>query len=260
MRRIVLLASSLLVLTAVAAGAADSPATLMQRMKTWLDPAQASTRHLEMTIRSGAEVTHWTAAQARATVDGASYALTVLLAPPDLRGTALLVREQEGQPPREWLYLPYLRRVREVLPVDEFESFLNTEFTYADMGFVGIANRDLKSAGKDAVNGVATVKVQEVPKDRRTFTKIITWLVPATGQPVKREFFDVANRLWKRQTFENAADIHGVPTVQRVRMEDVQTGYGSEYRVTDIAYGISIPSDLFDPAQLSKAGDHPLWK
>jgi outer membrane lipoprotein-sorting protein len=255
-----MLACPLAILLAVSAGAADAPATLLQRMKAWLEPAQASTRRLEMTIRSGAETTQWTAAQARGAADGANYALTVLLAPADLRGTALLVKEQKGQPPREWLYLPYLRRVREVLPVDEFESFLNTEFTYADLGFVNLAGRDLEVVGTETLNGVAAAKVQETPTDKRTFSRIVTWLVPATGQPLKREYYDVANRLWKTETFENVAEIHGVPTVQRVRMEDTQTGYGSEYRATEIAYGLTIPQGLFDPAQLAKAADSPVWK
>jgi hypothetical protein len=33
-------------------------------------------------------------------------------------------------------------------------------------------------------------------------------------------------------------------------MEDVQTGYGSEYRATQIAYVVTIPKELFDPGQL----------
>ncbi|MBX3024202.1 outer membrane lipoprotein-sorting protein [bacterium] len=260
MRRPMLLVLPLLVLTALPAHAADSPTALLQRMKRWLEPAQPSTRQLAMSVRTGAEVAQWTAGQARGSVDGRNYALTVLLAPADLRGTALLVQEQPNGPDREWLYLPYLRRVREVLPVDEFESFLNTEFTYADVGFVEIGNRDVSSGGSDTVDGVAAVKVQEVPKDKRTFARIVTWVVPETGQPLKREYYDVANRLWKTETFEHVADIHGIPTAQRVRIEDVQTGYGSEYRTAEIAYGIPIPPELFDPAQLAKAADSPLWK
>ena len=255
-----LLACPLLVLIALPAAAADPPAVLMQRMKGWLEPKQPSTRQLVMSIRSGSEVAQWTAAQARGSSDGTDYVLTVMLSPPDLRGTALLVKEQAGGTNQEWLYLPYLRRVREVLPVNEFESFLNTEFTFSDVGFVDVTNSALTGAGSDAVNGVAAVKVQETPKDQRTFTRIVTWLVPETGQPLKREFYDVANRLWKVETFENVADVHGVPTAQRVRMEDVQTGYGSEYRATDIAYGVTLPKEIFDPAQLSKAADSPLWK
>ncbi|MFN8642333.1 MAG: outer membrane lipoprotein-sorting protein [Candidatus Binatia bacterium] len=260
MRRLTLLALSLVVVTALPAAAADSPEALLQKAKRWLEPGQTSTRRLHMTIRSGGEVAEWTAAQARGTRDGGNVALTVLLAPADLRGTALLVREEPGKPDREWMYVPSLRRVRQILPVDEFESFLNTELTYGDFGFLEVHERAVKTLGKAAVNGVEVVQVQETLRDQRTFTRIVTSLVPATGQPLKREYYDVGNRLWKVATFENVADVHGVPTAQRVRMEDVQTGFGSEYRVTDIAYGVPLPAELFDPAQLAKAVDSPLWR
>lgn len=250
----------LLVLPALPAAAADSPQVLLQRMKAWLEPKQASTRQLAMTIRSGTEVVQWSAAQARGSADGANYALTVLLAPPDVRGIAMLVKEDPGKPTREWIYLPYLRRVRQILPVNEFESFLNTEFTFSDFAFVNVADRTLKGLGPVTVAGVAGVQVQATPTDQRTFTRIVTSLVPDTGQPLKREYYDVADRLWKVETFENVAEVHGVPTAQRVRMEDLQTGYGSEYRASQIAYGVTIPKALFNPGQLSKASESPLWK
>lgn len=260
MRRDLLLALPLLVLSALPVAAADSPQVLQQRMKAWLEPTQASTRKMAMTIRSGKEVSQWSAAQARGMQDGAKFVLTVLLSPADLRGTALLVKEESGKPNLEWLYVPYLRRVRQVLPADEFESFLNTEFTYADLGFVDLRNRTPKILGDDSIDGVATVQLQETLKDQRTFSRVITWVVPATGQPLRREYFDVGNRLWMSETFENIAVVHDVPTAHRVRMEDVQTGYGSEYRASDIAYGVTLPKELFDPAQLAKAADSPLWR
>jgi len=260
MRSHLSLALPLLVLTALPAGAADAPQALLQRMKTWLEPKQTSTRQLAMTIRSGKESAQWTAAQARGSLDGANYVLTVLLGPADVRGTASLIKEEPGKPTLEWVYLPALRRVREILPVDEFDAFLDTEFTYADFGFVNVGDRALKTLGPADINGVAGVQVQETPTDQRTFTSIVTSLIPATGQPLKREYYGPAKRLWKVETFENVAEIHGVPTVQRVRMEDVQTGYGSEYRASEIAYGVTIPKELLDPGQLPRAADSPLWK
>jgi Outer membrane lipoprotein-sorting protein len=260
MRTHTLLALPLLVLTALPASAADSPQALLRRMKAWLEPKQPSTRQLAMTIRSGTETAQWTAAQARGSVDGANYVLTVLLSPADVRGTASLIKEETGKPTLEWIYLPSLRRVRQIIPVNEFDAFLNTEFTYADFGFVNVGDRTLKTLDPKAVSGVAGVQVQETPNDQRTFRRIVSTVVPETGQPLQREYYSPANRLWKVETFEDVAEIHGVPTVQRVRMEDVQTGYGSEYRAGQIAYGVTIPKELFDPGQLSRAADSPLWR
>ncbi|MEO8603475.1 MAG: outer membrane lipoprotein-sorting protein [bacterium] len=249
------IAALLLLALNAPARAADKPEALLQRMQAWLEPAQPSTRRLTVNVRSGGETATWTAGQARGPIDGGRAVLTVLLEPKDLRGTALLVRQQTGKAPEEWLYLPYLRRVRKIVPVDEFESFLNTELTYADLGFVNLADRAVTGLGAANLDGVAVMQLQEVPKDRDTFSRIVSSVVPATGQPIKREYYDVANRLWKVGTFENVATVHEVPTAQRIRMEDVQTGFGTELRATDIAFGLPIPPALFDPAQLSKAAN-----
>ncbi len=88
----------------------------------------------------------------------------------------------------------------------------------------------------------------------------MTWVAKDTGQPLKREYYDVADRLWKVETFEDVATVQGTPIAQHVRMQDVQTGYTSEYRVSDVAVGVQIPAVLFDWQQLSQAADHPMWK
>jgi outer membrane lipoprotein-sorting protein len=263
MRRLMLplVASAMLVAPAVSAADTPQPDVLLKQMKAWLEPARPSTRRLTVTVRSSpGNVVEWKAAQARGQVDGASFALTVLLEPADVRGIALLIRAEPGKPNSEWLYLPYLRRVRRVLPVDEFESFLNTEFTYSDMGFINLQNRKLKLLGEDEVNGTPAYEVQETLGDARTFTRIVTWIDKATKRPIKRQYYDVANRLWKVETFDDVAAVHDTPTAQRVRMEDVQTGYGSEYRVSQLGFDVQIPADLFDWQQLAKAADSPVWK
>lgn len=251
--------STALLVLSLALAAADSPAALLQRMKAWLEPTQPSTRQLQMTVRSGGEAVEWTAGQARAPGAGGARVLTVLLAPPALRGTALLVEERAGQPPRQWLYLPHLRRVRELLPGEAFEPFLGTELSYADLGVVP-APAGATLLGEERLGEQAAVKVEERPAGSGRVARVVTWLVPASGQPLRREYHDRADRLWKVETFEAVAAIHGIPTVQRVRVEDVQTGDGSEYRATRIAYGLPLPAELFDPARLPQAADSPVWK
>jgi hypothetical protein len=261
MRRLAV--AAFLVAIAATATGAETPtaAALLAQMKAWLEPPRSSTRVLNMTIRSApGDVTKWTAGQARAQVDGSNWILTVLLAPGDVRGTALLVQEQPGKPDNEWVYLPSLRRVRKVVPVDEFDSFLGTEFTYSDLGFVELDRRSATVRGPNSVDGREVYTLEEVPADQSTFKRIVTSLLKDGAQPLKREYYDPAGRLWKVETFEDVAPIHGVPTAQRVRMEDVQSGFGSEYRATRIAYDVQIPKELFDPKQLRTAADHPVWK
>jgi hypothetical protein len=172
-----------------------------------------------------------------------------------VRGTASLIKEEHGKPTLEWVYLPALRRVRQILPVNEFDAFLNTEFTYADFGFVNVGDRALKTLGPVDVNGVAGVQVQETPTDQRTFPRIVTSLVPATGQPLKREYYGPANHLWKVETFENMAEVHG-PTAarphedaDRLRQRVLRQQIG----------GVTIPGAV-RLSPVTRAADSPLWK
>lgn len=261
MRRSALVLSALL-LGAVSAGAATSPTpqALLEQMKAWLEPSMPSSRQFTMTVRSApGDAVEWKAAQARGTIDDSNFALTVLLDPPDVRGTALLVQEQKGKPNSEWLYVPSLRRVRRLLPVDEFQSFLNTEFTDSDLGFVNLKRRKIALRDVPPVNGREAYGLEEVPDDQQTFKRIVTWLAKDTKQPLKREYYDVANRLWKVQTFADVATFPNVSVAQRVVIEDVQTGYGSEYRLSALNFTVQIPPELFDWQQLPKAADHPFW-
>ncbi len=250
-----LLLASLLTLAA-----ADSPQQLQQRLQAWLAPPKSSTRQLELSIRSAGVTTHWSAGQARRVRDGGTETLTVVLAPPEVRGTALLVRAAAGQPPKAWRWIAPLRRQREVRPSEALASFADTELTYADLGLAAPGDEKLTLLGADTLNGIDVVKLQATPADRARVARVVTWLIAASGQPLKREIFDAADRAWKVETYEDVAPIHGVPTAQRLRIEDVQTGFGTEYRATRIAYDVALPDDLFDPARLSQAADAALWK
>jgi hypothetical protein len=261
MRTLALAALALSLIAAPVRAETPKPEAILKRMKSWLEPDRPSTRRLTMSVRSApGDSAQWQAGQARATLDGSHWVLTVLLEPKDLRGAALLVQERDGKTANEWLFLPYLRRVRKMLPVNEFESFLNTEFTYSDLGFVNLDGRTVTLLGEETLNGIAAYKLQEVPARTDYFTRIVTWVAKDSGQPLKREYYDPADRLWKVETFESVADIHGVPTAQRVRMEDAQTGFGSEYRAGQIGYDVALPKELFDPAQLPNAAAHAIWK
>ncbi len=255
MRRTILLAIVFVSFTVMPAAAADAPKpeTLLQELKAWLEPAKPSRRELTMRVRSGGDAVQWKAVQAREQVDGVNSILTVLVDPPDVRGTASLVREEPGKPTTEWLYLPTLRRVRRMVPVDEFEPFLNTDFSYADFGFLNLQNRKVKVLGEEPCNGVAAYKLQETPNDQRLYSRIVTWVSKTTQQPLKREYYDVADRLWKVETFDDVSVIHDVPTALHVRIEDVQTGYSSEYHIDSVDYDASLPKDLFDWQQLPNA-------
>lgn len=233
---------------------------LMEKMKAALEPARPSTRRIIMAVTSEGKTVEWTAAQARKKLPDGKRVLTVVLAPEAIQGVALLDWERAKPPQKEWVYLPALRRVREILPVTAFEPFLDTDFTYYDLGFVELDDRGFTFLAEETHDGVRSYKVQQIPDNPWYYSRIVTWVAADTFHPLERDYYDPAKQLWKVERFENITTIDGVPTALKIVMKDVQQGGSSELRVSHVRYDADVPDDIFKPGYLPKAAGHPLWE
>jgi hypothetical protein len=247
-----------------AAGAAPPDATQLRRdMKAALEPSRPSVRRLQMEVSApGGESTRWTLGEARKRVDGRNRMLIVVLAPADQRGIALLLAELPDQTDAErWLYVPAVRRVRTILRPESYQAFLGSDFTLEDLSFVSLRSHDLL-LGREKRGGVAAYKVQEIPTVPGAewyYTRIVSWIAADTALPLERDFYDPANALWKVERFRDVARIDGVPTIMKLRMDDVQTGSWTTIDVVQLRYGADVADGLFDPEKLPVAASSPLW-
>ena len=151
--------SAALVFMGNAAFAQPEPLALMQQMKAVFEPNHPTTRKVRITVRTKGEEVHWLAGQAVRQLADGKEVLTVLLEPVGLHGNAILVKEQANQPSVMVVYLQPLHRVREIVPVDAYEHFLGTDFTYADLGLVRL-HEHYRFLGQEAYQGKQAYKVE----------------------------------------------------------------------------------------------------
>jgi hypothetical protein len=243
-----------------AASAEDVTApSVLRRMKEALEPARSSTRSITVRLQSrSGEATQWVAAQARKELADAHGMLTVLLAPEQMRGIALLVRDRPSEPELH-IYVPAVRRARRLLPVEVNQSFFGTDITYADLGFVDLRPQS-RLLGTEDRDGKRVYRVEEVPAERWYYARIVSVVSGGSWLPLEREFYDAANALWKTERIGRVTTIEGVPTPLSVRMENVQEGSSTELEVTEVRYGVDLPDALFDPARLDQAVASPVWR
>ncbi|HZP43194.1 MAG TPA: outer membrane lipoprotein-sorting protein [Candidatus Binatia bacterium] len=245
--------------TAVARAAAPDAATVATRMQAALEPARSSARDLDIVVSAEqGESTHWRAGQARKIAGGARRVLTVLLAPAGVRGLAFLVEEQPEQTDVARLYLPGVRRVRTIVPALRSEPFLGSDFTYADLGFAD-RGAHYRLLGSEERDGVRVYRLEEVPRARWYYARVVDQVAADTWLPRRREYYDAANALWKVEELGDVTRVDGVPTPLRIRMEDVQQGSSSEIRTTNVRWDPDLPDALFDPARLPDAVASPVW-
>jgi outer membrane lipoprotein-sorting protein len=241
--------------------AADAPsgAEIIQRMKAALEPSRPSIRKLVFTVTTEGESVQIVARQARkSTPDGNRMAL-VVTEPQDARGIAWLVFEPKGGKTVQWIYSTMVRRVRKILYIDSNEHFLGTEFTFADLGYVHLDTTN-NLLGEEMVGNTETYKVEQViPQERFYYSRILVWVSKANLLPVRREYYDPTGALWKVETFDSTAVINGVPTVLSVTMTDVAQNTSTRLDVSEVAFDVTIPDEVFRPAGLVTLADNPIW-
>jgi outer membrane lipoprotein-sorting protein len=230
---------------------------VVQQMRAAVEPDKPSVRLMDLTVTSGAEKTTFQLVQARKQLPDGRRSLTVLLAPPAARGLAYLVEDKKGSTPVEYVYVPMVRRVRKFMGTENHTAFLDSDFTYADLGFLPTDNKDTL-LGEEKIAGRDVYKVESVPDaevKRWYYTKIATWIDKETLLPVQRDFYDPAGQVFKIETFGSATRVDGVPTPMQITMDTIGAQSKSTIQVTDVTYGAGLPDDLFSPAKLSQIAE-----
>ena len=254
--------STLVLLVLVAARAWAAPpdaATIVRQMKQALEPAQSSLRKVTLSVRQDGDTATVQLGEARGTGGDKNHILVAVLAPAELRGIAFLVKEEPAGPnDSTWTYLPAIRRVRSLVSSEAYSAFLNSDFTYSDLGFTSTRS-SVSLLGEDTRDGVHVYRLSAVPVQNWYYSKIETTVAADTHLPIERRYFDPAGALWKVARWEHVAMINGIPTALLVTMDDVQAKSSSTMTVTDLAYDAAVSPTLMEPRNMLSAATSPVW-
>lgn len=234
---------------------------IVQQMKAALEPPKPSIRTMTMTLDDRGTKSTFGLVQARKRLADGDRALTVLLEPEGARGIAYLTADS-GNGATEWLYVPYVQRTRKLVPAENYQSFMDTDFTYGDLGLLPVDTRNTL-LGTDTVDGKKAYKVESIPSTtvkQWYYSRTVTWIDASTLLPLRREFFSPAGDLFKVETFGSVTRVEGIPTPLEMRITNVGTGSSTTLTVTSISYDANVPDSLFQPDGLRIIADADAWK
>jgi hypothetical protein len=238
--------------------------TIIDLMKGVHESALEMAQKIDIHIKSNDKVvSKLMAGLAQKQMPTGKHALIVLLEPEALRGFAYLYKEKDDMTVDRWIYPPAINRIRRLVePWNAYDSFLNTDFTYADLGFV-----DTKGAyrllGQETVDDTPAYKVEKIPESPiRYYSRIITWISKETYLPIRRDYYDIANRLYKRQLFENIFMVGKTPVPYKITMINLQTNSSTILSVNELKTGLDLelPDDIFMPERLKYSATCPIWE
>lgn len=170
----------------------------------------------------------------------------VLDAPADLRGIEVVTRPTREGVTSTRLYLPSLRRVRELVADMRGESFLGTDFNYEDLGFqqLDYAQYSLRESTNP---GERTCwLVDAVPQRGWWYGRISSCIDRKTFLPLRTEYYDRNGVLWKVRTIDRIETFKARPTPTVITMKTVPAGTSTTITLSHVQYDTGLSDVLLD--------------
>lgn len=178
--------------------------------------------------------------------------------PADVRRMAFLVWKYPEKEDDRWIFIPALDLVRRVAASDKRSSFVGSDFTYED-----ISGRDLSAdthqfLREEKLNLSDCYVVESVPKETLDYKRRVAWIDKATYLPLKEEYYDLQNELFRVFTADKVEDISSgkesapIPTVTKRVMRNVKSGHRTEVTYQSVSYNVGLTDEMFTERYLRR--------
>lgn len=173
------------------------------------------------------------------------------LKPADVRKMVLMVHKHADlkKDDDRWLYLPGLDLVRRIAAGDKRTSFVGSDFLYED-----VSGRNLAEDAHELIDTTDEYYVvKNVPKkpDTVEFSYYNVSIDRKNFVPVKMEFYDKKDKLYRVIESKRVEIIQEFPTVVKSVVSDLKTGSRTEMEFSDVKYNIKL-KDIFTERYLRR--------
>lgn len=128
------------------------------------------------------------------------------LSPADVKGTAILIYDNEDKDDEMWIYLPALRNTRRIVGSEKGRSFMGSEFTNADMSKPNSDDFTYKLLPGRTINGKDCWVVESVCKSAEKgeelgFSRKISYIDKKNYLAQIVEFYNNKNELFRKISY-----------------------------------------------------------
>ena len=89
---------------------------------------------------------------------GQSKAILKFVAPPEVKGVALLILNHPDRASDQWMWTPAINRERRIALQDRSTRFFGTDFTFEDLEERDVDQYDYKMLGEEAIEGSSVLE------------------------------------------------------------------------------------------------------
>lgn len=173
--------------------------------------------------------------------------------PADVKDTTFMVYKYPDKDDDRWLFIPAIDLVKRIAANDKFSSFVGSDFTYEDVSGRKPEEDTHHLLREEALNGKNCFVIESIPMGKAEYTKRISWIDTNNFLPLKEEFYDKQNELFRQFEAQEVKDINGIVTITKRSMRNLKTGHHTEVVFQDVQYNLGITDDIFSERYLRRA-------
>jgi outer membrane lipoprotein-sorting protein len=193
--------------------------------------------------------------------DDASRSIVFFQSPPEIKGTGFLQWVNAHAADEQWLFLPELKRVRQIAASSKRESFVGTDFSYEDLAIVGQitdwteADARASLLRDEEIDGARAAVIEFVPAAKEIgYGRVRVWLRHDDLVIVKFEFVDVKGAVVKTLTIGDFREVRNIPTAFRMAMKNERSGSHTAVEFSEVVYDTGLKDSLFTQRALERGG------
>ncbi len=179
--------------------------------------------------------------------DGEAKSVAYFRAPADVKGTAFLVWEHKDQDNDVFIYLPALKKIRRIASDQKNQSFMGSDFSYADMENEDIDSAVHKTVREEEWQGKACWVIESIPKpdSDSEYSKMITWVSKENQIPEKVDYYDKKGKHFKIMEVVRVGPVGEAILPLHFTMENVKKNHKTEIILEEVKLDQDIPDKEF---------------
>jgi outer membrane lipoprotein-sorting protein len=223
---------------------------LSQTTRKWNDRTQRLA--LAIVDRRGGERHREMVIHAKKYPEDRARTLLFFESPPEVKGVGFLQWADPHGKDEQWLYLPELKRVRQISGGTKRESFVGTDFSFEDLAIMAeVLDWSEQDAHAQLVRSELldgrpchVVELTPVGKDL-AYGTLRVWMTADDLIIVKIEMYDTSAQLAKVLQMSDIRAVGAIPTAFHTEMRNVQSGSHTTVTLSEVKYDSGMGDDLF---------------
>jgi hypothetical protein len=177
--------------------------------------------------------------------------------PGDVRRMTFMVWKYPEREDDRWLFIPAVDLIRRIAADDKRSSFVGSDFTYEDVSGRDVSSDEHTLLREEKLGEREAYVIQSIPKVTVDYTKRISWIDRETFLPLKEEYYDLQEELFRVFTADGTEDIKAgdgksYPTVVKRTMKNLKTGHRTEVTYTSISYDLGLEDRDFSERRMRR--------